>query len=57
MEGVVINYDGAASGSVPYMYVAMSEVGKGMVDDIGDIQLDSTAKMWCSLSFWLTFRL
>ena len=44
MEGVVINYDGAASGSVPFMYVAMSEVGKGMVDTEGDIQLDTSAK-------------
>jgi secreted PhoX family phosphatase len=43
MEGVVINYDGAASNSVPFMYVAMSEVGKGMVDTDGDIQLDSSA--------------
>ncbi|MEH6385955.1 MAG: alkaline phosphatase PhoX [Colwellia sp.] len=43
MEGVVINYDGVASGAVPFMYVAMSEVGKGMVDEIGDIQLDSSA--------------
>lgn len=44
MEGVVINYDGAASDAVPFMYVAMSEVGKGMVDDEGEIQLDSSAK-------------
>jgi secreted PhoX family phosphatase len=43
MEGVVINYDGVASGSVPYMYVAMSSVAKGMVDEEGDIQLDSSA--------------
>jgi len=43
MEGVVINYDGVASGAVPYMYVAMSSVGKGMVDEEGDIQLDSSA--------------
>jgi len=43
MEGVVINYDGVASGTVPYMYVAMSSVGKGMVDEEGDIQLDSSA--------------
>jgi len=43
MEGVVINYDGVASGSVPFMYVAMSSVGKGMVDGEGDIQLDSSA--------------
>ncbi|PKI13984.1 PhoX family protein [Colwellia sp. 12G3] len=43
MEGVVINYDGVASGAVPFMYVAMSSVGKGMVDSEGDIQLDSSA--------------
>jgi len=43
MEGVVINYDGVASGAVPFMYVAMSSVGKGMVDGEGDIQLDSSA--------------
>jgi len=43
MEGVVINYDGVASGAVPFMYVAMSSVGKSMVDGEGDIQLDSSA--------------
>ena len=43
MEGVVINYDGVASGAVPYMYVAMSEVSKGMIDTEGDIQLDDSA--------------
>ena len=43
MEGVVINYDGVASGTLPYMYVAMSEVSKGMVDNTGDIQLDDSA--------------
>ena len=43
MGGVVINYDSVASGAVPFMYVAMSGVGKGMVDEIGDIQLDSSA--------------
>ncbi len=53
MEGVVINYDGAASGSIPYMYVAMSEVGKGMVDEIGDIQLDSSAKCGAVYRFGL----
>ena len=40
MEGIVINYNGAANKSVPYMYVAMSEVRSGMTDDVGDIQLD-----------------
>lgn len=39
MEGVNINLDGAADGSVPFMYMAMSEVGKGMSDGEGDIQL------------------
>ena len=37
MEGIDINYDGANSGAVPFMNVAMSEIGKGMADDIGDI--------------------
>lgn len=53
MEGVVINYDGAASGSVPFMYVAMSEVGKGMTDTEGDIQLDSSAKCGAVYRFGL----
>lgn len=53
MEGIVINYDGAASGAVPFMYVAMSEVGKGMVDAEGDIQLDSSAKCGAVYRFGL----
>ncbi|MCA8884853.1 MAG: DUF839 domain-containing protein [Rhodobacteraceae bacterium] len=39
MEGVNINLDGAADGSVPFMYMAMSEVSKTMSDGEGDIQL------------------
>jgi len=39
MEGVNINYDAAADGSVPYMYLAMSEITKGMSDAKGDLQL------------------
>lgn len=39
MEGVNINLAGAADGSVPFMYMAMSSVGKGMSDDAGDIQV------------------
>jgi hypothetical protein len=39
MEGVNINPAGAANGSVPYMYMAMSEVSKGMADEEGDIQV------------------
>ncbi len=40
MESININYNAAANGSVPFMYVAMSEVRKGMTDDVGDIQLN-----------------
>lgn len=40
MEGIMINHDRAADGSVPFMYMAMSSIGKGMSDDEGDIQLD-----------------
>jgi len=41
MEGVNINHDGAADGSVPFMYMAMSSVEKGMSDDAGDIQVST----------------
>ena len=40
LEGVVINYPGAASGKVPWLYAAISNVSGGMADDKGDIQLD-----------------
>lgn len=40
MEGININYKGAANGTLPYMYVAMSAVERGMSDSVGDIQLD-----------------
>jgi len=53
MEGVVINYDGVASGAIPFMYVAMSEVGKGMIDLEGDIQLDSSAECGAVYRFGL----
>ena len=53
MEGIVINYGGAASGTIPHMYVAMSEVGKGMVDTERDIQLDSSAKCGAVYRFGL----
>ncbi|MCI0572320.1 MAG: DUF839 domain-containing protein [Myxococcaceae bacterium] len=39
MEGININYAGAASGAVPFMYVAMSDVTGAMSDTTGDIQL------------------
>jgi secreted PhoX family phosphatase len=41
MEGVNINLAGAADGSVPFMYMAMSEVSKGMSDDAGDIRVEA----------------
>lgn len=41
MEGININYAGVANGSIPYMYVAMSAVEKGMSDGEGDIQLET----------------
>lgn len=39
MEGVNINLAGAADGSVPFMYMAMSSIGKTMSDGEGDIDL------------------
>ncbi|MBD3618630.1 MAG: DUF839 domain-containing protein [Chromatiales bacterium] len=41
MEGVNINYAGAADGSIPYMYMAMSDVSGGMSDGAGDIAVDA----------------
>ncbi|CCQ74278.1 PhoX family phosphatase [Magnetospira sp. QH-2] len=41
MEGVMINQAGAANGTVPYMYMAMSAIGKTMSDDKGDVQLNA----------------
>ncbi len=41
MEGVNINYEGAKDGSVPFMYMAMSEVGKTMADGEGDVRLEA----------------
>ena len=39
MEGININFNGAADRSVPFMYVAMSAVEKAMSDAAGDIQV------------------
>lgn len=41
MEGVNINYDGAKDGSVPYMYLAMSTIGKSMADGEGSVRLEA----------------
>lgn len=41
MEGININYDGMADGSVPDMYVAMSDVKNAMSDETGDIAIDA----------------
>jgi len=40
LEGVMINPEGAADGSVPWLYVAISYVNKSMADGEGDIQLE-----------------
>ena len=42
MEGVNIHFAGAKSGSVPFMYMAMSNFNETMGDDEGDIRLDAT---------------
>lgn len=39
MEGININYAGAASGAVPFMYVAMADVTGAMSDEVGDIRI------------------
>ncbi|MHC0053264.1 alkaline phosphatase PhoX [Actibacterium sp. D379-3] len=39
MEGVMGNHKAMADGTAPYVYMAMSEVAKGMADDKGDIQV------------------
>lgn len=39
MEGININFAGAASGAVPFMYVGMAEVRGSMADTEGDIQV------------------
>jgi uncharacterized protein len=49
MEGVMINYAAVADHSVPLMYTAMSEVGKTMSDDEGDVRLnENPAPVWQS---------
>ncbi|AOY86975.1 cell surface protein [Marinobacter salinus] len=42
MEGVNINLEGAADGSVPFAYMAMANFNATMGDDQGDILLDAT---------------
>jgi uncharacterized protein len=39
MEGININYNGAADRSIPFMYVAMADVTGSMTDNTGDIQI------------------
>ncbi len=39
MEGININYEGAKSGSIPYMYVGLTDITGAMTDDAGDIQV------------------
>lgn len=39
MEGININYEGAKSGKIPFMYVAMADVTGSMSDGTGDIDI------------------
>lgn len=39
MEGVTVHLGGARDGSVPYVYLAMSQVNETMADNRGDIRL------------------
>src|SRR5690606_10675877 len=39
MEGIHINYEGAKSGKIPFMYVAMADVTGSMSDGTGDIDI------------------
>ena len=41
MEGVNLNYAGAKSGRLPYLYLAISSISRHMADARGDIQLDA----------------
>ncbi len=41
MEGVNIHYGGAADGSVPYLYLAISRIDNGMSDGSGDVRLEA----------------
>jgi len=52
MEGVNINYAGAADGSVPYMYMAMSDITGGMSDASGDIQVSQNR---CGIVYEMEF--
>lgn len=41
MEGLNLNYAGARSGRLPYLYLAVSSITRDMADARGDIQLDA----------------
>ncbi|UWQ15094.1 hypothetical protein K3556_04155 [Aliiroseovarius sp. M344] len=41
MEGANINYDVAKDGLVPFMYLAMSAIGKSMADGEGSVRLEA----------------
>jgi uncharacterized protein len=53
MEGIMINHSGAADRSVPFMYMAMSEVGETMSDGEGDIRL---AENLCGVVYQLPLK-
>lgn len=39
MEGLSINYESVIDGSVPFLYMAMTEITKGMADGAGDVNV------------------
>ncbi|WP_237440427.1 PhoX family phosphatase [Alcanivorax sp. DP30] len=43
MEGININYAGAKDGTIPYMYVGLTDITGAMTDDTGDIQVSKNA--------------
>lgn len=62
MEGVNINYAGAADGTVPFMVMAMSDISGGMEDTAGDIQLETNRcgvvyRMALDTNTWNTTRM
>ncbi|MDY6858843.1 MAG: DUF839 domain-containing protein [Pseudomonadota bacterium] len=52
MEGVMANLRAIEDGTAPYVYMAMSEVAKGMSDDKGDIQVSENK---CGVVYQMTF--
>ncbi|MCB9942134.1 MAG: DUF839 domain-containing protein [Geminicoccaceae bacterium] len=52
MEGIMANFKAIENGSAPYLYMAMSEISKGMSDGEGDINI---AENMCGAVYELSF--